>query len=159
MKLAMAVVGLVLVGLAWWLFSSHVVSPEEAVRERIYETAASFDDGDVSDVMAAFTEDWRDRTGGLGRDELHDALLYALVLLRQRGRVLTAMVDPDSVVVELGAEEKSAQAHFEVTLGERHDDEVRPVWKVAVDADLVLQEGEWRFASSSHRTLSGHPPG
>jgi hypothetical protein len=131
---------------------------ETKIRWMLDDAVASFNAGRPRSAVAPFSADWYDRTTGIHKDTLQNAL--TAMAWQERGNSSgppwNLVLAEDSLAIDVF--DGRAQATFELVLSQRRGETWSEQWHLAIDADLADGDDGWEIVESSHRTLEGRRP-
>ena len=147
----------VAIAVAAWLFLGP--SPEEQVRRHIRAMAEDFNAGRTGPCSQGLSEDYRETTVGVDRQEIRGYLAsLALPDLTQSKPFRYRVTLPEEFDVTIDPEDaKKATTEFIAVFGELSKEEWRDRWNVRINAEVVKIDGDWKVRRSSHETLKGSP--
>jgi hypothetical protein len=133
---------------------------EDRIRWMLADAVTAFNAGRPKSTVAPLAEDWHDRTSGVHRDTLLNALIAMSFQERGRGASRTGweLALPENLLDIDVLDGDDAAARFELVLSRRRGEELEPTWRMAIDAELRRGGDGWEIWRSGYRTLEGNRP-
>lgn len=137
-----------------------LASDEDRIRWAFMEGVDGFNAGRPGTAVSPLAEDWYCRSTGVHRDTLHQALVGMAFQERGRagGRTGWHLALPRELLRIDVRDDDTARARFELSLSRRRGEELDPVWRLAVDAELREEGGGWKVWKSAYDTVEGRRP-
>ena len=140
-------------------------SDETRIRRRVAAIEAAFNDGAAGGVADALAPSFRERSSGLGRDEVRGLLFQFFQTSRDpktRELVVAVRVETESVKIDL-AGEKPTRARLALTavFTRRSTSQPGPgvTARVEFRGQLEKLDGEWKFVEAEAKLVEGTWPG
>ena len=146
--------------IAYWI--SQAFLPEEArIRRLLRGMERDFNRERAGACTDGLADDFREETAGLGKEEIRQILLQAILSERDpetksfRYRVRLA---DDGIRIRMDPEGgKKAEATVRARFDELRGEKRTLIWEVEIDGLLEKGDEGWNVKRSRHRTIAGSP--